>query len=224
MAHPLDIDFVSDVSCPWCAIGLYSLEAALARLGNRVSATIRFRPFELNPDMPSAGEDTNEHLARKYGASGAQLDMARHAISQRGADVGFIFNLDKRSRIYNTFDAHRLMYWAGQHAEHVEHVGHVGQQRELATALFKAYFTDGDNPGDHSVLIALAGTAGLDQVRAKAILDSDEFADEVRELEVWNRHHGIQAVPAVIINGKYLIQGGEPPEVFETTLRKIIAT
>jgi predicted DsbA family dithiol-disulfide isomerase len=213
MTQQLDIDFVSDVACPWCAVGLYSLEEALRRLGDAVSVRVRFRPFELDPDVGPEGEATDEYLARKYGASSAQLQMAREAIAQRGAGVGFVFDLDKRKRVFNTFDAHRLMHWAGQ----------AGRQRELAGALFKAYFTDGENPGDHAVLIRLADEAGLDCERARAILASGEFAGEVREMEAWNQRSGIHAVPAVIVSGKYLIQGGEPPEVFEQALRKIIA-
>lgn len=213
MTQHIDIDFVSDIACPWCAVGLYSLEQALQRMGGTVSARIRFRPFELDPAMRAEGEDSDEYLARKYGASGAQLQMAREAIARRGAEVGFAFDLDKRKRIFNTFDAHRLMHWAGQE----------GRQRELAGALFKAYFSDGENPGDHAVLIRLAGEAGLDCERAEAILASGKFSAEVREMEAWNQRSGIHAVPAVIVSGKYLIQGGEPPDVFEQALRKIIA-
>jgi predicted DsbA family dithiol-disulfide isomerase len=219
MTTAITIDFISDVSCPWCAVGLYSLETALARIGSAVptgdaiSPRLTFRPFELNPDMPPEGEDSIAHLARKYGASEQQLEHTRAAITQRGADVGFTFHLDKRTRIYNSFDAHRLLHWAGLE----------GKQRELAIALFTAYFTEGENPSDHEVLLRVASSVSLDQARTKAILASTEFADEVRQMEAWNQQNGIQAVPAVIINGKYLIQGGQPPEAFEQALRQIMA-
>ncbi len=213
MSIDITIDFISDVSCPWCAVGLYSLETALTRLGSAVSPRLTFRPFELNPDMPAEGEDSIAHLARKYGANEAQLEQTRAAITQRGAEVGFSFHLDKRTRIYNSFDAHRLLHWAGLE----------GKQRELAIALFTAYFTDGENPSDHAVLLRLVAAVGLDEARAHAILTSTEFADEVRQMEAWNHSNGIQAVPAVIINGKYLIQGGQPPEAFEQALRQIIS-
>jgi predicted DsbA family dithiol-disulfide isomerase len=207
------IDFVSDVSCPWCIIGLKSLEKAVARLGDQVEADIHFQPFELNPQMPSEGQDINEHLAEKYGASPAQSERNREAIRQRGEDVGFKFSMDKRARIYNTFDAHRLLHWAGLE----------GRQLPLKEALFKAYFTDGENPGEHGVLVRLASEVGLDAVRAKEILSSNEFAGEVRERERFYQEHGINAVPAVIVNDRHLIQGGQPADVFERALREIAA-
>ena len=207
------IDFVSDVSCPWCVIGLKSLEQAVANLGGEVEADIHFQPFELNPQMPPGGQDINEHLAEKYGASPAQSERNREAIRQRGEDVGFKFSMDKRARIYNTFDAHRLLHWAELE----------GRQLPLKEALFKAYFTDGENPGDHGVLVRLANEVGLDAARAKQILSSDEYAEEVRERERFYQEHGINAVPAVIVNDRHLIQGGQPAEVFEKALREIAA-
>jgi predicted DsbA family dithiol-disulfide isomerase len=205
------IDFVSDVSCPWCIIGLKSLEKAVANLGGEVEADIHFQPFELNPQMPPEGQDINEHLAEKYGASPDQSERNREAIRRRGEDVGFKFSMDKRGRIYNTFDAHRLLHWA-----EIE-----GRQLALKEALFKAYFTDGENPGDHGVLVRLANEVGLDAARAKEILSSNEYADAVRERERFYQGHGINAVPAVIINDRHLIQGGQPAEVFEKALREI---
>jgi predicted DsbA family dithiol-disulfide isomerase len=207
----IKIDFVSDVSCPWCIIGLKALEQAVAKLGDQVEADIHFQPFELNPQMPPEGQDINEHLAEKYGASPAQSERNREAIRQRGEDVGFKFSTDKRGRIYNTFDAHRLLHWAELE----------GRQLLLKEALFKAYFTDGENPGDHDVLVRLASEAGLDAGRAKEILSSNEYAGEVRERERFYQEHGIHAVPAVIVNDRHLIQGGQPTEVFEKALREI---
>jgi predicted DsbA family dithiol-disulfide isomerase len=207
------IDFVSDVSCPWCIIGLKSLEKAVATLGDQVEADIHFQPFELNPQMPPGGQDINEHLAEKYGASPAQSERNREAIRQRGEDVGFKFSMDKRGRIYNTFDAHRLLHWAELE----------GRQLPLKEALFRAYFTDGENPGDHKVLVRLAHEVGLDAARAKEILSSNEYAGEVRERERFYQEHGIHAVPAVIVNDRHLIQGGQPAEVFEKALREIAA-
>lgn len=209
----MKIDFVSDVSCPWCAIGLHALEEALGRLGPELQATLHFQPFELNPGMPPEGQDIAEHLARKYGASAAQTEHTREAIRQRGQAVGFTFNMAQRSRIYNTFDAHRLLHWAGLE----------GRQAPLKHALFKAYFTDGRNPADREVLAQLAGEAGLDAARAREILASDAYAQEVREQERWYQEQGIHSVPAVIVNDRHLIQGGQPAEVFEQALRQIAA-
>ncbi len=213
MPNHLKIDFVSDVSCPWCIIGLKSLEQALQRLDDKVSADLHFQPFELNPRMPSEGQDITEHLAEKYGATPEQSQRNREAIRARGEDVGFTFSMDKRSRIYNTFDAHRLLYWAAEE----------GRQRELEHALFKAYFTDGENPGAHEVLVRLAGDVGLDAARAREILTSDAYAEETREQERFYLDQGIHSVPAVIINDRYLIQGGQPVEVFEQALRQVLA-
>jgi predicted DsbA family dithiol-disulfide isomerase len=210
MATALKIDFVSDVSCPWCVIGLRALEQALERIGDGAAA-IHFQPFELNPQMPAEGQDIAEHLAQKYGSTREQLLRNQENIRARGAELGFTFDMSKRSRVYNTFDAHRLLHWA-----EVE-----GRQRELKRALFAAYFTEGRNPSDHEVLIDVAAQAGLDSQRARAILASDEYADQVRERERFYTGHGIHAVPSVIINDQYLIQGGQPVEVFEQVLRKI---
>lgn len=205
----MKIDFVSDVACPWCAVGLYSLETALKRLDGAVNVEMHFQPFELNPLMPPEGEDTLQHLAKKYGASPAQLAQGRETLRQRGAEVGFMFG--ERPRVWNTFDAHRLLFWAGLE----------GRQRELKHLLLKAYHTDAENPGAHDVLLRLAGETGLDVERARAILASDEFTAEVRERERHFQQLGISAVPAVIIDDRHLISGGQPPTVFEQALRQI---
>ena len=210
----LKIDFVSDVSCPWCAVGLHALEKAAERVKDQVQLDIHFQPFELNADMVPEGEDVIEHLQRKYGAPAEQMRKNQDAITERGAGVGFRFNMDKRSRIYNTFDAHRLLHW-------LEEDGKSEQQRALKHALFTAYFTNGENPSDHAVLLRLVRELGLDEARAKAILESDEYAREVREREAFYHQHGINSVPAVIVNDRHLIQGGQPVEVFEEALRKL---
>jgi predicted DsbA family dithiol-disulfide isomerase len=213
MNAPLKIDFVSDVSCPWCAIGLASLESALGKLGSDVKAELHFQPFELNPAMPAGGQDITEHLTQKYRTTREQQEAARDAIRERGAAVGFEFRKEGRDRIYNTFDAHRLLHWAG--------LEDTDKQRALKKALFKAYFTDGQSPEDKQVLLAAAKSAGLDAARAEAILSGTEFAEEVRAQEEFYTSHGIHAVPAVIVNDRHLIQGGQPPEVFEAALRQI---
>jgi len=213
MTAHLKIDFVSDVSCPWCVIGLKSLEQALANIGDSARAEIHFQPFELNPTMPAEGQDIAEHLAQKYGSTPEQMMRNREGIRARGAALGFTFDMDKRGRVYNTFDAHRLLHWAELE----------GRQLALKQALFAAYFTEGRNPSDHEVLIDVAAQVGLDPVRAREILQSNRYANEVRERVQFYGQQGIHAVPSVIINGKYLIQGGQPVEVFEQALRKIAA-
>jgi predicted DsbA family dithiol-disulfide isomerase len=213
MAVHLKIDFVSDVSCPWCVIGLTSMEAALQRIGDEATVDIRFQPFELNPQMPSEGQDIVEHIAQKYGSTPEQLMRNQETIRARGAQLGFTFDMGKRTRIYNTFDAHRLLHWAALE----------NRQHALKRALFAAYFTEGRNPSDREVLIELAKQVGLDPVRAREILESDLYADEVREREQFYVQRGIQAVPSVVVNDEYLIQGGQPVEVFEQMLRGIAA-
>lgn len=213
MAAALKIDFVSDVSCPWCVIGLRSLEQALERIGGETTVAIHFQPFELNPHMAPEGQDIAEHIAQKYGSTPEQLAHNQEAIRARGEALGFMFNMDKRSRIYNTFDAHRLLHWAELER----------RQHELKRALFAAYFTDGRNPSDREVLVDVATQASLDPVRAREILESGLYSDSVREREQFYGQRGISAVPSVIVNDKYLIQGGQPVEVFEQALRKIAA-
>jgi predicted DsbA family dithiol-disulfide isomerase len=207
------IDFVSDVSCPWCAVGLASLQQALATLDGEVIAEIHFQPFELNPQMPPEGEDSTGHLVRKYGSSAEQIDANREAIRARGAALGFTFNMDRRSRVYNTFDAHRLLHWAELE----------GRQMALKKGLLRAYFTEGNDVSDRDTLVRLAEEAGLDGTRAREILASDAYAGDVREQEKLFMDRGIHSVPATIINGQHLISGGQPPEAFERALRQIAA-
>jgi len=208
---PIRIDFVSDVSCPWCVVGLKSLEQALGKLQDTVKAEIHFQPFELNANMAPEGQDIGEHIAEKYGSTPEQMAQSREAIRARGEQLGFTFSMDKRGRIYNTFDAHRLLHWAGLE----------GRQHALKMALFDAYFTNGQNPSSHELLLKVVGEVGLDTTRAAAILASNDYADDVREQERFYQQNGINSVPAIIINERHLISGGQPPEVFEQALRQI---
>ena len=220
MTTSLKIDFVSDVSCPWCVIGLKSLDQALANVAGDISAELHFQPFELNPQMGPQGQEITEHITQKYGITPEQAHANRENIRARGAQLGFKFSMADepgggRSRIYNTFDAHRLLHWAELQG--------VGKQKALKEALFKAYFTDGQSPGSHEVLARVAGEVGLDAARAREILASGDYTDEVREREQFYLSQGIHSVPAVIINGRHLISGGQPAEVFEQALRQIAA-
>ena len=215
MTAQLKIDFVSDVSCPWCAIGLSALEQALAKLGTEVKADLHFQPFELNPNMPPGGQDVTEHLTQKYGSTPEQQTQIRENIRLRGEELGFTFRKEGRGRIYNTFDAHRLLHWAEAQGE--------GKQHALKKALLEAYFTHGQAPESHEVLVKVAEDVGLDAGRAAAILASEEYAAEVRAQAQFYLQAGIQSVPAVIINDKHLISGGQPVEVFEQALRQIAA-
>ena len=207
----MKIDFVSDVACPWCAVGLNSLEKALERIGDSVPVELHFQPFELNPTLGPEGADAAEYLRAKYGMGAEQLAKNRAHIRERGAEVGFEFG--ERAHVWNTFDAHRLLHWAGLE----------GRQRELKHALLRAYHGEGRNPGAHDVLAELAGEVGLDADAAREVLASGRYADEVRASERHWQQLGISSVPAVVIDGRHLISGGQPSEVFEAALRKIAA-
>ena len=211
MSQPLTIDFVSDIACPWCAIGLSSLQLALARLGDAVDAQIVVHPFELNPQMGAEGEVIVEYLGKKYGRTPEQIEETQETIRERGASVGF--NFGPRTHVYNTFDAHRLLHWAGLE----------GKQLPLKLALLRAYHSDGRDPSNHDVLVETARSVGLDADAARKVLQSGDYADEVRAEEEEFQSHGIQSVPAIIFNRRYLVSGGQPVETFEQVIQQILA-
>jgi predicted DsbA family dithiol-disulfide isomerase len=213
MSKPVKIDFVSDVACPWCAIGLAALERAIANVGGDLRVELQFQPFELNPDMGPQGEPIADHLAKKYRLTAEQLAQNGEALRQRGEALGFRFDLQKRDRIYNTFDAHRLLHWAGE-------LG-AAQQLALKRALLQAYHGEGRNVSDRDTLVAIAADAGLDTAGARRILEADAYAAQVREREHFYQQHGIRAVPSAIFNDRHLVQGGQPVEVFEQALRQL---
>ncbi len=211
----LRIDFVSDVVCPWCAVGLASLEQAMQRVQGEIAVELHVQPFELDPNTPADGVEVADNLKRKYGMSDAQLAENQERIRARGAELGFSFDFNARSRTWNTFDAHRLLHWAAVEAPQ--------RQLPLKRALLVANFSEGRNIGDHPVLAAIAADVGLDARRAQAILASGTYAAEVREAEQFFQRNGITGVPAVIIEQQHLISGGQPVEVFERALREIAA-
>ena len=212
MSKPLRIDFVSDVSCPWCAVGLASLQAAMARVPE-VTVDLHFQPFELNPNMPAEGQNSMAHIAAKYSIGFDEVTRNREHIRERGAELGFKFNMDQESRVYNTFDAHRLLHWAGT-------VG-ASLQLTLKRNLLSAYFSDNEDVSDCETLIRIASESGLDPVMAAQVVDSDRYAADVRTSEAYFRDHGIASVPAIIIDNQHLISGGQPPDVFERALREL---
>ena len=219
MTRTLSIDFVSDVVCPWCVVGLGGLEQALATVrAEGIEATVTFQPFELNPGMAPEGENIGEHIARKYGSSPEQSAANRAMITERAEDAwpGFDMRMGPDSRIWNTFDAHRLLHWAHE-------TGGAPAQRALKEALFRTHFTDNRSLTDPDVLADAAAAAGLDRARAVEVLSDALYAPEVRAARALWRARGITAVPAVVIEGQYLISGGQPAEVFAEALRKVAA-
>ena len=214
MPKTLHIDFVSDIVCPWCVVGLGGLQTALNTLkAEGITAEVHFQPFELNPQMPPEGENIVEHIGRKYGSTPEQSAANRAMITQRAAEAwpGFDMRMGPDSRIWNTFDAHRLLHWAGT-------VG-AAEQRALKAALFTAHFTDGRTMTDAGVLADAAAAAGLDRAKAVEVLADDLYAAEVRAAEALWVSRGINGVPAVVVEGKWLISGGQPAGVFEEALR-----
>lgn len=207
----LSIEIVSDVSCPWCIIGYKGLEKALGNLSTDIQVDVNWRAFELNPNMPMEGQEIVEHLTQKYGISVEQSEQNRAAIKQRGLDVGYQFGHRGGGRIYNTFDAHRLIHWAQT----------KGKQTELKLALFDLYFQQSGNPSDHQQLLETAEQIGLNKQEAQGILAQDTYSSEVRAEQQQNQKMGITSVPAFIINNAFLISGGQPSEVFEQALKEI---
>ncbi|EJM86848.1 DsbA family oxidoreductase [Pseudomonas sp. GM60] len=211
MTASVSIDFVSDVVCPWCALGATALEQAIENVAGEVSVELTYKPFELNPNMPPEGEKAVEHLMRKYGRTAEDVASGKAMQIARGEALGFKFDLEKRTHFYNTFDAHRLLLWALQQ----------GRQVALKKILLRGYFTDGQNPSDRETLVRLAAEAGLDAAAAQEVLASGAFAKEVRELEAFYQQHGINSVPAMILNGRHLVSGSQSVEYYEQMLRQM---
>jgi len=211
MSPRVKIEFVSDVVCPWCALGFATLQEALRQMDD-VQVGVRVEPFELNPDAPATGPEIFAHLYRLTGMSREQFEHSQAVLHQRGKEVGFDFGAGVR-HVHNTFAAHRLLHAAVQ----------SGAQLQLQHQLFKAYFTDGLNVADRDVLLGAAINAGLSEAIVKAVLDSDQYAGEVREREhVW-RQRGINGVPAFIFNERHLLQGAQPVEVLVNAIRQLAA-
>jgi predicted DsbA family dithiol-disulfide isomerase len=213
MTTQLKIDIVSDISCPWCIIGYQALNQALFNLAPDIRANITWQPFELNPQMPKEGQDITEHITQKYGITVEQSEQNREAIRERGLSVGYKFGNRGGGRIYNTFDAHRLLHWAYE----------LGKQTELKLALFDLYFQQSGDPSEHRQLLTVVESIGLDGAEAKNILDSDKYTADVRKQQQFYQSAGVSSVPAVIINDKHLISGGQPTETFEQALKQIAA-
>jgi predicted DsbA family dithiol-disulfide isomerase len=211
MTAPLRIDFVSDVTCPWCAIGLAGLERAIARLDGEVPVELCFQPFELNPGLPREGVALADYAWNKYGADADELARRQALIRGRGAEAGLA--LAERTHVYNTFDAHRLLHWAGLE----------GRQHALKSALLEAYHVRCENPARPEVLVAAAAAAGLDPQRALEVIERGEYADEVRAAVRRWQEQGIDSVPAMVIDEHWLIQGGQSADVIEEALRRIAA-
>jgi len=216
MKPTIKIDFVSDIGCPWCAVGLGTLEQAMERLKDQADFEIHFEPFELNPQMKLGGENAIEYLGKKYGISEQQVKANQANIRERAAAAGFNFHPEGRKKIYNTFDAHRLLYWAGH-----EH-GPVSQLN-LKRELFNTYFCLAADFDKREHLLDAVQRAHLDPSQAKKVLEEGLYAKEVKAQETRYTDQGINAVPTLILNGKYVLQGAQPLDILEASLKEVIA-
>lgn len=209
----LSVDIVSDVMCPWCIIGWLKFEQVMAHFADRLTFRVQWHPFELNPDMPPEGEDAAKHVMRKYGI-GAEASRANSGrLAGLAADLGFAINRGSAFRMRNSFDAHRLLTWAGA-LEGADREAPTGVQTALKLALFRAHFTDNRDVSDHAVLIEVAASVGLDRARAAAILADDEFAEMVRTEEAYWADRNVTGVPAFILDDRMLVPGAQDPDVF----------
>jgi len=210
----ITVDIVSDVVCPWCIIGYKKLEQAMQRFEGKAEFALAWHAFELNPNMPPEGQDINEHMAQKYGATPEQSKANRERLRSAGSDLDFDFSYNENMRMVNTFDAHRVLHWAGE----------TGKQTALKLALFKAHFTDGKDVSDHEVLIAVAVSVGLDEKRVRDLLATDMFAADVRAVEAEWQDRFISGVPAFIFNKKFMVPGAQDSDVFAQIIEnKVLA-
>jgi predicted DsbA family dithiol-disulfide isomerase len=215
MKPTIKIDFVSDVACPWCAVGLGNLNQAMMQLSEKIEFEVHFRPFELNPNMPIGGQDAIEHLTEKYGLSEEQVKDNQANIRAKALEAGFEFHPEGRKRVYNTFNAHRLLYWAAK-----EHG--ADKQASLKRELLNTYFCLAQNLDEQENLLDAVKRVGLASARAKQILAGDEFTQEVRDEEATYTNLGIHSVPSLILNDRYLLQGAQPREAFVEAFGQLI--
>ena len=207
MKPTIKIDYISDVACPWCAVGLGNLNQAMALLDEKANFEVHFRPFELNPNMPNGGQDAIEHLTEKYHLTADQVKANQANIRAKALEAGFQFHPEGRKRVYNTFDCHRLLYWAAKEYD-------LQKQAVLKKELLNTYFCLAVNLDDQDNLIDAVIRAGLDKDRAQEMLKGKEFSSEVREEESTYTSAGISSVPSIILDNQYLLQGAQPTESF----------
>ena len=209
----MQIDIVSDIACPWCAIGYARLKRAMEQLAPEYEFTVQWHAFELNPDHSGKGEPILPALARKYGRSEAEMRATQSQMMTIAKDLGINFEKIQQRLTCNTFDAHRLVKWAGEQ----------GRQTAMKQALFEAYFGKAEDVSDGDVLVRCVETLGLDADAAREVLKSDRYAGAVREDEATYQKAGITSVPAFIINSKYLISGAQEPAALVQALQEIAA-
>ncbi|QIQ85656.1 DsbA family oxidoreductase [Erythrobacter sp.] len=223
MTDRLTIDIYSDVVCPWCAIGYGQLTKALAELEGEIEAEVRWRPFELNPDMAKEGEEQEAHLQRKYGRSAEEGAAVRGRMKEIAASAGVSLSYEGAdgdggeappAMMWNTRDCHKLLGFA------LEQAG-PQVQTELKLALFKAHFNHRADLSDRARLLDIAASVGLHREAAKAALEDSDLEARIlaEERQAWDLN--ITGVPAMIVNGKFLIAGAQAPETYVNALRRV---
>lgn len=205
------VDIVSDVVCPWCAIGYFQLAKAAKETG--IEIEVHWHPFELNPQMAEEGEDLREHLAAKYGTTPEDSRKARERLTELGTPLGFTFNYADDMRMWNTFSAHQLIDWAEEQ----------GKAHEAKLALFDAFFAHRKNVSDPQVLAEVAGEIGLDRAAAAAMLEGGEKAELVRQKQQFWTSQGIQGVPAMVFERQHLVTGARGEENYANILEQLKA-
>jgi predicted DsbA family dithiol-disulfide isomerase len=205
VAAPPSIDFISDVICPWCFIGLHRLEAALAE-ENAENVTITFHPFQLDPTIPVEGADLRERLADKIG----DPQPLFHRIEAEARESGLVLDFTKVRRSANTLKAHSLITRAHD----------KGTQHTLARALFSAYFQEGKDIGQDSVLVAIASRHGFERSEAEGILQDDAALAFTRAEAEAMSSQGIRGVPFTIFGGKLAVSGAQPVDAFRQVFRR----
>jgi len=210
---PIEIDIISDVVCPWCIVGYQQLSQALSN--TRMSAQIRWQPFELNPTMPEEGQNLQEHMAQKYGSSKAQGEENRQRLTDLGTSLGFTFAFTDASRMVNTFKVHQLLHWAGLQDDNKEH--------ELKLVLFEAYFSDQKDVSDDNVLLSAAISIGFDTKDTLKVLQDEPYANDVRQRQKLWVDKGVSGVPSMVFSNKYMVTGAQGIKNYETVINQVIA-
>lgn len=206
---PLQIDIVSDVVCPWCAIGYSQLAEALKQ--TNTPHEIHWHPFELNPNTPLEGRNYREHIMEKYGTTAEDVKESRARMAAAGADAGFNFQFTDDFRTYNTFNAHQLLHWADQQ----------GRMHDLKQSLLTTHFVDNKNVSDINVLADVAADIGLDRTEAIAVIEDQRYAKDIRDAVAHSKQQGIQSVPSVIFNGRHLVSGAQGIENYKNILQQL---
>ena len=203
------LDILSDPICPWCYIGKTNLDRALAEIPDH-PFVIEFHPFQLNPEMPAGGMDRRAYLEAKFGGKEGAV-RAYAPIVEHAEQAGLKIDFEAMQRTPNTLDAHRLIHWAG-----IE-----GCQYDAVAALFRAYFTDGRDIGDHEVLSDLADSIGMDASVVMKLLASDADRDSIRRRDAHSREMGVNSVPTFIVAGKHAVPGAQPAEMWQKVIEEI---